>query len=43
MDGITLQCQKEKQDKILDHQKILEEVEHQLENIKVKYEGLLQK
>ena len=43
MDGITLQFQKEKEDKIQGHYKILEEVEHQLENIKVKFEGIIAK
>ena len=44
MDSITIQLQKEKEDKIQeDHQKILEEDKHQLENIKVNYEGIIGK
>jgi hypothetical protein len=41
---ITLQLQKEKEDKIQEgHHKIIEEVELQLENVKVKYDGIISK
>jgi chromosome segregation ATPase len=44
IDGITLQLQKEKEDKIQEgHQKILEEVELHLENVHVKYNGIISK
>jgi L-rhamnose mutarotase len=41
---ITLQLQKEKEDKIQErHQKILEEVELHLKDVHVKYDGILSK
>jgi hypothetical protein len=44
MDDITLQLQKEKEYKIQEgHQKILEEVEHQVEDVHVKCDGIISK
>ena len=44
INGVTLQLQKEKEDKTLEvHQKILEEVELHLEDVHVKYDGSLSK
>ena len=44
MDGITLQLQKEKENIILeDHHKILQEVELTLEDVHLKYDGIILK
>jgi hypothetical protein len=44
INGVTLQLQKEKEDKIQEgHQKILEEVELHLEDVHVKYDGIISK
>ena len=44
MDGIALQLQKEKEENIQEgQQKILEEVELQLEVVHVKYDGIISK
>ena len=44
LDGITLQLQQEKEDMIQEgRQKILEEIELQLEDIHVKYDGIISK
>jgi hypothetical protein len=44
IDGVTLQIQKEKEDKIQEGQKkILEEFELHLEHVHVKYDGIISK
>jgi hypothetical protein len=44
LDGMTLQIQKEKEDKIHEgQQKILEEVELHLEDVHAKYDGIISK
>lgn len=43
MKNITILRQKEKEDKIQGHQKIIEGVELQLENVKFKYDGIISK
>jgi len=44
INGVTLQLQKEKEDKIQEgHQKILEEVELHLEDVHAKYDGIISK
>jgi hypothetical protein len=44
MENITIQLQKEKEDKIQEgHQKILKEVELHLEDVHVKYDGIISK
>jgi hypothetical protein len=44
INGVTLQLQKEKEDKIqYGHQKILEEVELHLEDVHEKYDGIISK
>ena len=44
MDGVTLQFQKEKEDKNLEgHWKLFEEFEFYLEDVHAKYEGIISK
>ena len=44
INGVTLQLQKEKEDKIQEgHQKTLEEVELHLDDIQVEYDGIISK
>jgi hypothetical protein len=44
INGVTLQLQEEKEDKIQEgHEKILEEVELHLEDVHVKYDGIISK
>jgi hypothetical protein len=44
INGVTLQLQKEKEDKIQEgHHKILEEVELHLEDVHAKYDGIISK